>query len=99
MFDAFHLALIAPNKKRRLCCRTRTCLCELRSESPTAASSCEGAKHISAALRAEWRLVTWQLGNLATCLRTGNLNSHWMIIMPGGKMEVADKEPPRPALP
>lgn len=24
-------------------------------------------------------------------LRTGNLNSHWMIIMPGGKMEVADK--------
>ena len=24
-------------------------------------------------------------------LRTGNLNSHWMIIMPGGKMEVSDK--------
>ena len=23
--------------------------------------------------------------------QTGNLNSHWMIIMPGGKMEVADK--------
>ncbi|CAK9102872.1 unnamed protein product [Durusdinium trenchii] len=24
--------------------------------------------------------------------QTGNLNSHWMIIMPGGKMEVADKD-------